>query len=66
MLEQFQLEVKRKGKPIDPNKIDWENENLANFTFLQAPGPTNEMGKVPTKKVANRSWPAAYRFLLAV
>jgi murein L,D-transpeptidase YcbB/YkuD len=46
VLKQFQLEVKRKGKPIDPTKIDWENENLANFTFLQAPGPTNAMGKV--------------------
>jgi murein L,D-transpeptidase YcbB/YkuD len=46
VLEHYQLEVKRKGKPIDPTKIDWENVNLANLTFVQAPGPTNILGKV--------------------
>jgi murein L,D-transpeptidase YcbB/YkuD len=46
VLERYQLTVKYKGKPIDPDKIDWEKANLANLTFVQAPGPTNILGKV--------------------
>jgi len=46
VLERYQLTVKYKGKPIDPDKIDWDKANLANFTFVQAPGPTNILGKV--------------------
>jgi L,D-transpeptidase YcbB len=46
VLERYQLTVKYKGKPIDPGGIDWEKANLANFSFVQAPGPTNYLGKV--------------------
>ena len=46
VLEQYQLTVKREGKPVDPNKIDWDNVNLSKFTFVQAPSPTNVLGKV--------------------
>jgi len=46
VLERYQLTVKYKGKPIDPDKIDWDKANLANLTFVQAPGPTNILGKV--------------------
>jgi murein L,D-transpeptidase YcbB/YkuD len=46
VLERYQLTVKYKGKPIDPDGIDWEKANPANFTFVQAPGPTNILGKV--------------------
>jgi len=46
VLERYQLTVKYKGKPIDPDKVDWEKTNLANLTFVQAPGPTNILGKV--------------------
>jgi L,D-transpeptidase YcbB len=46
VLERYQLTVKYRGKPIDPDKIDWEKANLANLTFVQAPGPTNILGKV--------------------
>ena len=46
MLKQYQLEVKQKGKPVDPDDIDWEKTSLRDFTFVQAPGPTNTLGKV--------------------
>jgi murein L,D-transpeptidase YcbB/YkuD len=46
VLQQYKLTVKQKGKPIDPTKIDWKNVNLAALTFVQAPGPTNTLGKV--------------------
>jgi len=46
VLERYQLTVKYKGKPIDPDKIDWDKTNLANLTFVQAPGRTNILGKV--------------------
>jgi len=46
VLDRYQLTVKYKGKPIDPGKIDWKKANLANLTFVQAPGPTNILGKV--------------------
>jgi murein L,D-transpeptidase YcbB/YkuD len=46
VLEQYQLTVKYKGKPVDPSQIDWEKINLSTLTFVQAPGPTNILGKV--------------------
>ena len=46
MLEQYQLTVKYKGKPVDASQIDWEKVNLSTLTFVQAPGPTNFLGKV--------------------
>ena len=46
VLNQYQLEVRQKGKPIDPDDIDWEKTSLRDFTFVQAPGPTNTLGKV--------------------
>jgi murein L,D-transpeptidase YcbB/YkuD len=46
VLEQYELEIKHKGKTVDPRKIDWEKTNLAKLKFVQAPGPKNPMGKV--------------------
>jgi len=46
VLKQYQLEVKRNGKKIDPTKIDWQKVDLTDLTFVQAPGPTNVLGKV--------------------
>jgi len=46
VLKQYQLEVKQKGKPIDPDDVDWEKASLQDFTFVQAPGPTNTLGRV--------------------
>lgn len=46
VLEQYQLTVKHRGKPVDPSKIDWKKVNLSTLTFVQAPGRTNILGKV--------------------
>lgn len=46
ILEKYQLTVKNKGEVIDPAGIDWDKVNLAALTFVQAPGPTNVLGRV--------------------
>jgi L,D-transpeptidase YcbB len=46
ILEQYQLTVKNRGRPIDPSQIDWDTVDLSKLTFVQAPGPTNILGKV--------------------
>lgn len=46
ILEQYQLTVKNRGRPIDRSQIDWDTVNLSKLTFVQAPGPTNILGKV--------------------
>ena len=46
ILERYQLTVKNRGRVIDPDKIDWATVDLSKLTFVQAPGPTNVLGKV--------------------
>lgn len=46
ILDQYQITVKRRGRPVDPSTIDWKKVNPATLTFVQAPGPTNILGKV--------------------
>lgn len=46
ILEQYQLTVNNRGRAIDPSKIDWDTVDLSKLTFVQAPGPTNILGKV--------------------
>jgi L,D-transpeptidase YcbB len=46
VLQSYQLTVKQRGRPVDPKTIDWEKVNLSTLTFVQAPGPTNILGKV--------------------
>ena len=46
ILEQYQLTVNNRGRVIDPSKIDWDTVDLSKLTFVQAPGPTNILGKV--------------------
>ena len=46
VLERYRITVKRGGKPVDPSQIDWTKVNLSTLTFVQAPGPTNFLGKV--------------------
>ena len=40
------LTVKYKDRVIDPIKVDWQNVNMKNITFVQPPGPRNVLGKV--------------------
>jgi len=46
VLDQYQLTVKNRGRPVDPSKIDWSKVDLSKLTFVQAPGRTNILGKV--------------------
>jgi len=46
VLDQYQLTVKNRGRPVDPGQIDWDTVDLSKLTFVQAPGPTNILGKV--------------------
>ena len=46
ILKHHGLKVKYKGKPVDPNKIDWNKVNMGAISFIQAPGPANVLGKV--------------------
>jgi hypothetical protein len=40
------LKVKYNGRVVDPGSINWSSVNLANVAFVQAPGPTNVLGKL--------------------
>jgi murein L,D-transpeptidase YcbB/YkuD len=34
------------GRPIDPDAVDWGRANVFQYTFTQAPGPDNVLGKL--------------------
>ncbi len=34
------------GRPIDPDTVDWGRANVFQYTFTQAPGPANVLGKL--------------------
>ena len=44
ILRKHDLAVSLKGKPVDPNVVDWKNENIHRYTFTQPPGPKNVLG----------------------
>lgn len=46
VLKTNKLKVRYDDKPVDPEKIDWARVNMGRITFVQAPGPTNVLGKV--------------------
>jgi murein L,D-transpeptidase YcbB/YkuD len=46
VLRQHGLKVKYNGRVVDPGSINWSSVNMANIAFVQAPGPTNVLGKV--------------------
>ena len=46
VLKQHGLKVAYKGKRVDPSKINWNKVNMGAISFIQAPGPTNVLGKV--------------------
>lgn len=46
VLKQHGLKVAYKGKRVDPSTIDWNKVNMGHISFIQAPGPTNVLGKV--------------------
>ena len=46
VLQTNKLKVRYDDKPVDPAKIDWARVNMGRITFIQAPGPTNVLGKI--------------------
>ena len=46
MLSSHGLRVSYQGRPVDPDTIDWGRANIFQFTFTQAPGPANVLGKL--------------------
>jgi murein L,D-transpeptidase YcbB/YkuD len=46
ILKQHGLKVRYNGKLVDPGSINWGSVNMASIAFVQAPGPTNVLGKL--------------------
>jgi murein L,D-transpeptidase YcbB/YkuD len=46
ILKQHGLKVRYNGKIVDPGSINWGSVNMASIAFVQAPGPTNVLGKL--------------------
>ena len=45
MLAKHKLRVSYQGKPVDPKRVNWSKVNVRSYTFTQAPGPGNNLGK---------------------
>lgn len=45
ILKSNKLNVSYKGKPINPQKVDWSRVNIHSYTFSQKAGPKNVLGK---------------------
>jgi murein L,D-transpeptidase YcbB/YkuD len=46
VLREHGLKVKYNGRVVDPGSINWSSVNMASIAFVQAPGPTNVLGKL--------------------
>ena len=46
VLREHGLKVKYNGRTVDPGSINWSSVNMAKVAFVQAPGPTNVLGKI--------------------
>ena len=46
ILRNNNLKVSYNGDPVDVRKVDWRRVNIHNYTFTQAAGPKNVLGKV--------------------
>jgi murein L,D-transpeptidase YcbB/YkuD len=46
VLEAHELRAYYNGRPIDPNQVDWNSVNIANYSFQQPPSPRNVLGDV--------------------
>jgi murein L,D-transpeptidase YcbB/YkuD len=45
-LKKHRISVSYGGKPVDAAKVDWGRANIHSYTFIQAPGPNNNLGKI--------------------
>ena len=46
VLREHGLKVKYNGRIVDPGSISWGSVNMGSVAFVQAPGPTNVLGKL--------------------
>jgi murein L,D-transpeptidase YcbB/YkuD len=46
ILSEHGLKVKYNGRIVDAGSVNWGSVNMANIAFVQAPGPTNVLGKL--------------------
>jgi L,D-transpeptidase YcbB len=46
VLREHGLKVKYNGRVVDAGSVNWSSVNMANIAFVQAPGPTNVLGKL--------------------
>jgi L,D-transpeptidase YcbB len=46
ILSEHGLQVKYNGRTVNPGSVNWSSVNMANIAFVQAPGPTNVLGKL--------------------
>jgi murein L,D-transpeptidase YcbB/YkuD len=46
VLKTHKLKVHYNGRPVNPGSINWRTVNMGAISFVQAPGPTNVLGKV--------------------
>jgi murein L,D-transpeptidase YcbB/YkuD len=46
VLREHGLKVKYNGRVVDPGSINWSSVNMGSIAFVQAPGPTNVLGKL--------------------
>ena len=46
VLREHGLKVKYNGRIVDPGSINWGSVNMSSIAFVQAPGPTNVLGKL--------------------
>jgi murein L,D-transpeptidase YcbB/YkuD len=44
VLERYKLQVTYQGRPVDPDKVDWNTANIGAYEFRQPPGPSNPLG----------------------
>jgi murein L,D-transpeptidase YcbB/YkuD len=46
VLREHGLKVKYNGRIVDPGSVNWGSVNMGAIAFVQAPGPTNVLGKL--------------------
>jgi murein L,D-transpeptidase YcbB/YkuD len=45
-LKKHRFSVSYGGKPVNASKVKWTSANIYNYTFIQKPGPGNNLGKI--------------------
>ena len=46
ILQRHGLLIRYGGRDVDPDSIDWSQNDIRNFDLVQPPGPTNVLGRV--------------------